>query len=235
MPDCDYCEESFADEDDYLAHLAADHEGDLSAIDQRRVESVSDDSGFDVPVGPLVLVGFLIFAAASVAWVVFFGLESGGGAPSLSKSGDDAVISQVETEPSEGRQHIDPEADAEYERVPPTSGPHYPPGQETAAGFYEEPQPYERLVHSLEHGAVVVYYDPAKLTDDAEQRLQEWGNTYTGSFMSFIAVPNPEDDPEATYVLTAWEKRLTLESYDQDAVKAFASEYLGRGPEGGTR
>ena len=37
MPDCDYCEESFADEDAYLDHLADVHEGELGAIDRRRV------------------------------------------------------------------------------------------------------------------------------------------------------------------------------------------------------
>lgn len=72
MPDCDYCGESFADEDAYLDHLAGEHEGELGAIDRRRVEDhdVSDDGGLSL--GPVVLVGLLVLAGGLVVWVTFF-------------------------------------------------------------------------------------------------------------------------------------------------------------------
>lgn len=77
MPDCDYCGESFEDEQSYLEHLAATHEGELGSIDRRRVaEITSDDEG--LPTGPLVLGGVLLFAAALVAYVLL-GLNGASG------------------------------------------------------------------------------------------------------------------------------------------------------------
>ena len=81
MPDCDYCGEHFEDEQTYLEHLAATHEGELGAIDRRRVsENVDSGDGEGLPTGPLVLGGVLLFAAALVAYVLL-GLNgaSGGG------------------------------------------------------------------------------------------------------------------------------------------------------------
>jgi hypothetical protein len=155
--------------------------------------------------------------------------------PLLPDRGDQAVISQVQTEPSPGNDHVEAGTDIEYERTPPTGGDHYPASSATRAGFYEEPQPYGALVHSLEHGAAVVYYDPARLSPEAEDHLRSMAQTYTGRWQSFIAVPNPEDDPEAAYVLTAWEKRLTMDEYDPETTRQFTGEYLGRGPENPVR
>jgi len=85
MPDCDYCGESFADEDAYLSHLAADHEeGELGAIDRRRVAGHQGDSeGSGLPVGPILLAALLAFAGAIVVYVTF-SLGGGGGQGSCS-------------------------------------------------------------------------------------------------------------------------------------------------------
>jgi len=80
MPDCDYCGEGFADEDAYLDHLAAEHEGELGSIDRRRVADRTEDGG-GLPFGPLVLVGLLVLAGGLVFWVTFF---MGGGNASTS-------------------------------------------------------------------------------------------------------------------------------------------------------
>ena len=43
-----------------------------------------------------------------------------------------------------------------YNSTPPTSGPHY--SNLVGWGVYDEPQRYEHLIHNLEDGGVVVYY-----------------------------------------------------------------------------
>jgi hypothetical protein len=233
MPDCDYCGASFDDEAADLDDLAADHEErELGSIDRRRVadHDGGDDGGF--PLGPAVLIGLLVFAGGLVVYVTF--IMGGGGtaaASGLPDSGDPSVISQVSTEPATSNDHVEQGTDIDYETVPPTSGPHYSSRYTVEAGFYTDRQPLGGLVHSIEHGAVVVYYDPAGLSDDAESHLRSYAGNYTGAFQSFVAVPTPVDDPDSTYVLTTWEKRYTMDTYDPDAVRAFTAEYLGRGPE----
>lgn len=65
----------------------------------------------------------------------------------------------TETLPDEGRWHMEPGEHWEYRSTPPTSGPHDP--KWIKAGFYGTSQTPEKLVHSLEHGDVVIYYDQA--------------------------------------------------------------------------
>ena len=62
---------------------------------------------------------------------------------------------------SQGNVHIDfgTQSPIAYNSTPPTSGPHY--GNLVAWGIYDEPQRYEHLVHNLEDGGVIVYYQCA--------------------------------------------------------------------------
>lgn len=90
-------------------------------------------------------------------------------------------------------------------------------------------------MHSLEHGAVVIYYDPAKLTDEIRQSLTRLVQAYRNPWASVIVVPNPDPQPEAPFILTAWTKMLKLERYDIPTIRAFLAEYLGRGPENPVR
>lgn len=60
MPTCDYCGETFADEESHLDHLADAHEGDLGRIDQRRVD---DHRGGDAE-------GINVTRAAAIAGIV---------------------------------------------------------------------------------------------------------------------------------------------------------------------
>mgnify|MGYP000212127746 CR=1 FL=1 len=237
MPNCDYCGATFGGEDAYLDHLAAEHEGELGSIDRRRVDEHEGDDGGCFPVGPAILVGLLALAGGLVVYVTFLMGGSGGtaAASGLPDRGADSVISQVQTEEAAGRGvHETQGTEIDYERVPPTSGTHWG-GTWESAGFYTEQQPLESLVHSLEHGAVVVYYDPAQLNSEAEESLRGWASNQTGNWRNFIAVPNPNENPDSAYVLTAWEKRLAMDEYDDATVRAFTAEYLGRGPENPVR
>ena len=241
MPGCDYCEASFADEDEYLAHLETEHRGELGPIDRRRIDGEGDDENAGLPTGPLVLGIVLVVASVAVAYSVFAG---GGGdangtdasgieAEPLPENGDQALLEDVEQHPSEGTQHVEQGTDLNYEAIPPTSGPHY--STTTAAGFYGEPQPDGAIVHSLEHGAVVIYYDEDALSEEAEQSLREWASAHTGTWQSVIVVPNPYEGVDSPYVLTAWRQSLRLNQYDAEVVQAFLAEYLGRGPENPVR
>jgi len=78
MPDCNYCEASFEDEQAYLEHLQAEHEDELGSIDRRRIEeNLGGDGGVGLPTGPLVLGFVLLVAVVIVAYVIFFAGASG--------------------------------------------------------------------------------------------------------------------------------------------------------------
>ena len=240
MVECEYCGAAFDDEEALLEHLGDEHAGELGPIDQRRVDAASDDEG------GLPIVGLLSGAAVLVVLVVaiwFFFLSGAGGGTDLDAEpagmedeplpnrGADEWISQVETFESQGREHRS--GDVDYDTVPPLSGPHS--GDWASAGYYTETPRLEELVHSLEHGAVVIYYDEGNLSDEAEASLRAWAANKDGQWQSVIVAPNPNENPRGDYVLTAWTHRLVIDDYDAEAVQAFAAEYLGRGPENPVR
>jgi hypothetical protein len=62
---------------------------------------------------------------------------------------------------------------ATYPSFPPASGPH---NEITlGAGVYDSPPPIDRVLHSLEHGAVAVWYAPNVEGDDLEALLEFYG------------------------------------------------------------
>jgi hypothetical protein len=244
MPDCEYCAASFDAEEEYLAHLRAEHEGELGRIDRRRVEEAGrNDAESGLPTGPVVLGLIVLVAVAIVAYAVAMGGGTNSPAtdadPSgletqpLPDSGEQALLEDVKQHPNEGTDHVPPDTDVEYDTTPPTSGPHY--SGTVDAGVYREAQPAGDIVHTLEHGAVVIYYDPDALSPEAEESLKQWANTHTGTWNSVVVVPSTDESVDSPYVLTAWRHSLRLSEYEIEVVRAFLAEYLGRGPENPVR
>ncbi len=135
----------------------------------------------------------------------------------------------TETLPDEGRWHLEPKEHWEYRSVPPTSGPHSP--KWIGAGFYTTVQPPENLVHSLEHGEVVIYYD--WLSPSERATLKEWARLHPGKWDGVVVVPLP--GLGQGIVLTAWRKRLRLDPFDAALAQAFLDAFLGHGPESGEK
>lgn len=66
MPDCDHCGRSFDAADDYLDHLAAEHDGELGAIERRRVDEHTSSDGVSIPPTAIYAVsGVLLFAVVA--------------------------------------------------------------------------------------------------------------------------------------------------------------------------
>jgi hypothetical protein len=246
MPNCDYCGEAVEGERAYLEHLRDEHGDDLGAIDRRRVQSLDGDDGGGT-LRPAAAVVAVVAVGAVLVWIaagggLLGGGGGGGGAAGdadgietrpLPDRGDDALLSGVERHPSEGTSHVASGTEIEYDTAPPTSGPHY--ASTVSAGFYEETPALGSLVHTLEHGAVVVYYDPAAVTPAARESLRLYASAHTGTWRSVVVVPSPAAEPDAPYVLTAWRTSYRLTEYDAERVRAFLAEYLGRGPENPVR
>lgn len=134
-------------------------------------------------------------------------------------------LEAVETFPDLGVEHLFEGDDVpEYNSDPPTSGPH---AQAPApCGIYRQPVPDVAVLHSMEHGAIVIHYDP-RLDDGRRQQLEEIARSL-GS--ETILAPRPE--PPSPVVLTAWTKRLLLDDVDQSTIEVFRAEFANRSPEG---
>ena len=81
----------------------------------------------------------------------------------------------------------------------------------------------------------MVYYDPDALKPDARADLENLTSTYTEQWQAVIAAPHPADNPDAAYVLTAWQVRQDMDEYDPETVRAFLDAFRGRGPENPVR
>jgi len=133
----------------------------------------------------------------------------------------------IETFPNEGQTHYPVGTPIAYQTDPPTSGDHWPDPQE--GGFYTQPIASEYLVHSLEHGAVEVYYYEPALTGGQRKRLQDLARAHPGLFSQFIAVPR--NDGTYPIICVAWQHRLRLTSFDSARIDGFIALFLGNGPE----
>ena len=150
--------------------------------------------------------------------------QSGRAFSALSQQGRDG-LSRVETPPSQGGGHLGLGQSKTYDAHFPTSGRHAP--SPIAPGYYERELPSIGLVHSLEHGHIVIYYeDPGAA---ATQRLKGWASQFGGSWDGVLATRSP--GLGEAVVLTAWTKVLRLEKFDAAAAAAFIDAYRGRGPE----
>lgn len=124
----------------------------------------------------------------------------------------------------EGRDHLgagDPAPG--YATDPPTSGPHAPTW--SRCGIYERPIPDVVQVHDLEHGTVLVQYDPA-IGDDDLQSLIALARGLDGHM-----IVAPRDGISDLVVATAWTRMQRFETIDIEALRDFWLAYAQQGPE----
>ncbi len=140
-----------------------------------------------------------------------------------------AALARVMTTNDEGRGHVAPGQNVRYLGDPPTSGVHAPSWIDP--GVYETLQPRTKLVHSLEHGMIVIYYDAPP--SGAFATIERWAGFYAGPWSGVVIAPRP--GLGEAVVLTAWNKILRLDAFDADAAAAFIDRFRGRGPENPVR
>ena len=171
------------------------------------------------------LVFGAIAAAALIAGGVYWwqGYQSGVEFEALAAQGQ-AALDRVKTTSGRGG-HLEPGQIQAYVERFPTSGMH--DRVPVNPGFYRESQPATKLVHSVEHGNIVIYYESPGA--EAIQRLKDWTSLYGGKWEGVIATPS--SGLRKAVVLTAWRKSLRLAEFDAAAAAAFIDQFRGRGPE----
>ena len=81
-------------------------------------------------------------------------------------------IPGVVNQPYAGQYHVSRDQRVRYDKSPPFGGPHDNYWAACTGTVYNQPVRSENMVHSLEHGAVWIAYDPARVTGPALQGLQ---------------------------------------------------------------
>ena len=136
-----------------------------------------------------------------------------------------AALSRVTNEKLLGRDHVRPGQSRTTRSRFPTSGSHHRVPIEP--GFYQNQQSAIQLVHALEHGHIVIYYD--KPGDAVLKTFRRWTRLYSGDWDGVVVTPM--SGLGRKIVLTAWGKRLDQVLLDMPAAATFIDAFRGRGPE----
>lgn len=134
----------------------------------------------------------------------------------------------VEFFDNEGHDHLPENSISFFRTDPPTSGPHsfrwLPPSI-----YKADETTRELLVHNLEHGNIVIYFNRTLLSGSNVKWLSELTNQYLGQWDGVLMVER--DDTEHPLILTAWRAMLRMKGLDQGKVLKFVEAFRGRGPE----
>lgn len=187
-----------------------------------------------------------------------------------------------------GRDHVTDIFDVKYNSDPPTSGPHFPIWAKR--GIYDRLISDGYLIHSMEHGYVILWYDctsnkavtkrlpsfieevdahdeTTEESSDSGQLLKHMGLKQSGEMSFFtpnnqpdIEIPLPDEfnseyckslvddlsafidkfervivapriDMSHPIVLTAWNRVLKLDKFDEDRILEFIKSFHNKGPE----
>ena len=121
------------------------------------------------------------------------------------------------------RDHVTsaPNQELGYEQTPPVGGPHDAAWQN--CGVYDQPIFDKHAVHSLEHGAVWITYQPELGAAGIEQlKSLVSGRDY--------ALLSPYPGLPAPVVASAWGVQLKVDSADDPRLSAFLRKYM-QGPQ----
>lgn len=155
--------------------------------------------------------------------------NGGQGVEAVTSSADGGASAQPgQAVPIQGNAHVKKgEVHPDYNSDPPTSGWHL--DRAIPAGFYEEPQLDEALVHNLEHGHIVITYDCSKLADcdTVKAKLKALVDRYDGWKVTVV----PRENRDTSLALTAWGRIDKLKDYDEARITAFVNAYRDQGPE----
>lgn len=113
-------------------------------------------------------------------------------------------------------QHV--EGDLHAEGEVPAGGAHDAVWQN--CGFYDSPVRSENAVHSLEHGAVWISYDPTLASDEVD-RLRAFAGTGDKVLISQVA------GQPAPVIATAWATQLELADAGDPRLEQFVNEFEG--------
>ena len=132
-----------------------------------------------------------------------------------------------ETVVNQGREHVVDITDFAYNSNPPVSGPHF--ADWTRTGKYEQELNDGNLIHSLEHGYIIVSHN-CELSANCDQLKTDLKSFYDKHSQDRLIVV-PRSGMDSAVILTAWNRFLRLADWDQAQAEAFFKAWHNLGPE----
>jgi hypothetical protein len=157
--------------------------------------------------GALVVV---LFAAAVITYAVVKVNEANA---NKVESPDD--ISGMQTyEYAAGQEHVTTPVD--YSESPPVGGPHDGFWADCTGTVYDVDIRHENAVHSLEHGAVWITYNPDEVSDGDVAKLADLVDGVSGRMLS------PYAGLDSPISVQSWNHQLKVDSADDERLAQFA-------------
>jgi hypothetical protein len=123
-----------------------------------------------------------------------------------------------------------------YSTDPPTSGPHY--AEHFEAGFFEEADlaslpdyPVGYLVHNLEHGYVIFWYNCKALREGSCEGLKTEIRSVMDRHGGTKLIAFPWESIEVPVVMTSWGRIQRFEAFNLSAASRFVRRNRYRAPE----
>ncbi|MFF0542812.1 DUF3105 domain-containing protein [Nocardia thailandica] len=138
-------------------------------------------------------------------------------APSAENKDPAAKIPGIVTATYPAGQHVTAQQRVAYDKSPAFGGPHDSAWANCTGVVYAKPIRMENAVHSLEHGAVWIAYNPDKVDADGVKTLERFVKGRQFSLMS------PYPNLASPISLQSWGHQLAVDSADDPRIKQFIS------------
>lgn len=135
--------------------------------------------------------------------------------PSAENPDPSTKIAGIKIENYEGSRHVTPTERVAYDQSPPFGGPHDGFWAACTGIVYPNAVRTENMVHSLEHGAVWIAYNPEQVTGAALEKLKlrVEGKPYT--------MMSPYPGLDSPISLQSWGHQLKVDSADDERIEQF--------------
>jgi hypothetical protein len=91
--------------------------------------------------------------------------------------------------------------------------------------------PDENLVHSLEHGYVILWYDCTQVEESECTRIQDGLRNVISATGTFKVIAMPREGMDAPVIATSWGMMYKQQTFDEGALTAFVEANRNKAPE----
>ena len=162
--------------------------------------------------------------AGGLAVLGLLAAACGGGGPDF----EDPLLQEFDDQfTTSGQPHLQTGQAAAYPATPPYGGPHW--SQPLRCGIYEDEQRFEPIVHTMEHGAVVLYYQPLVHDADAVAEIRVVVLAMLRDRARLIMTPSSQ--LSRPIVVASWGRLLPMPEFNEEALRGFVEAFEGDAPE----